>query len=108
MSAIENDDAQSAGDQVVEPAHHAGRVRERKLGSLLADRRNMAIVHTHNNSRARALEEHRTFADDRASPADSNRERAALLARNLDANLARPSHLDALLNQEFSLGRGLD
>jgi hypothetical protein len=108
VSAVENDDARSAGDQVVEPAHDASRVCERELGSLFAYRRDFAFAHAHNNSRARALEEHRAFADDRASPADSDRERAAVLARDLDANLTRPSHLYALLDQEFSPRRRID
>ena len=100
MSAVENDDAQSARDQVVEAPHDAGRVGDREFGSLLADRRDVLFVHAHNNNAARALEEHRAFADNRASPADSDRERAAVLARDLDANFTRPSHLDALLDQE--------
>jgi hypothetical protein len=100
MSAVENDDAHSARDQVVEPPHDAGRVGERELGSFFTDRRDLAFVHGHNNSRAVALEEHRAFADDRASAADSKRERAAIFARDLDANLARPPHLDALPDQE--------
>jgi len=108
MSAVENDDAYPARDQLVEAPHDAGRVGERELGSPLAHWRNVSFVHSHNHSRGRALEEHRTFADDRASPADSQRENAALLARNLDANLARPSHLDALPDREFSFGRRLD
>ena len=45
VSAIENEDAQSAGDQIVEAALDAGRVRERELGSLLADGRNFAFIH---------------------------------------------------------------
>jgi hypothetical protein len=45
MSAVEDDDAQSAGDQIVEAANHTGRVSERELGSLLADRRNLAFIH---------------------------------------------------------------
>jgi len=100
VSTVENDDAHCAGDQFAEPANHTGRVGERELGSVFADRRNLAVIHTHNNSRARALEEHRTFADDRASAADSDCERAAGLTHDLDANLARPSHLDALLDQK--------
>lgn len=108
MAAVENDDARSAGDQVVETANDAGRVDECELGSAIAYRRDFAFVHAHDNSRARALEEHCTFADDRASPADSDRERAAVLARDLDANLTRPSHLNALLDEEFSPGRGFD
>jgi hypothetical protein len=108
MSAIKNDDAQSARDQIVEPAHDTGRVGERELGSLFTDRGNVTFVHTHDISRARALEEHRTFADDRASPADSDRKRAVVLARDLDAYFTRPPHLNALLDQEFSLGRGFD
>ncbi len=100
MSTVENDDAHSAGDQFAEPANHTGRVGERELGSGFADRRNLAVIHTHNNSPARALEEHRAFADDRAAATDSDCERAAALARDLDANLARPSHLDALLDQK--------
>ena len=102
MSTVENDDNEthSAGDQFAEPANHTGRVGERELGSVFADRRYSAVTHTHNDSAARALEEHRTFADDRASAADSDCERAAVLARDLDANLARPSHLDALLDQK--------
>ena len=58
MSAVENDDAHSACDQIVKPANHTGRVGERELGSLLADRRNFAFIHENNNSRACALEEH--------------------------------------------------
>src|SRR5580692_12419511 len=102
MSAVENDDAHSARDEFVEAPHDAGRVGERELGSRVAHRRNMSFVHAHNNSRGSASEEHRTFADDRASPADSQRESAAVLARDLDANLARPSHLDALTDRELS------
>src|ERR1700735_2548263 len=108
VSAIENDDAHPSGDQIVEPAHDTGRVGERKLGSLFADRGNVTFVHTHDNSRACELEEHRTFADDRASPANSDRKRAVVLARDLDAYFTRPPHLDTLLDQERSLGRGLD
>ena len=100
MPAVENDGTHSAGDQVVEPANHAGRVGERELGSVFADRRDLAVIHVHNNSRARALEEHRTFADDRASAADSDCECAAVLAHDLDPNLTRPSYLDALLDQK--------
>ena len=54
----------------------------------------------HNNNAACALEEHRAFADNRASPADSDRERAAVFARDLDPYFTRTSHLDALLDQE--------
>ena len=108
MSPVENDDARSAGDQVVEAAHDAGGVGECEFGSAIAYRRDFAFVHVHNNSRARALEEHRAFADDCASPADSDPERTAVLARDLDANLTRPSHLYALLDEEFSPGRGFD
>jgi hypothetical protein len=108
MSAVEDDDAHSARDKVVEAAPDAGRVGERELGSLPAHRRNVSFVHAHNISRDCASEEHRTFADDRASPADSQRESAAVLARDLDPNLARPSHLDALTDREFSLGRRPD
>ncbi len=108
MSAVENDDAYSACDQLVEAPHDAGRVGDRELGSLLAHRRNMSFVHAHNNSCDGASEEHRAFADDRALPADSQGESAAVLARNLDPNLARPSHLDALTDREFSPGRRLD
>jgi hypothetical protein len=108
MSAIENDDAYSTRDQLVEAPHDAGRVGERELGSRVAHRRNVSFIHAHNHSRDRASEEHRAFADDRASPADSQREGAAVFARYLDPNLARPSHLDALTNREFSFGRRLD
>ena len=108
MSAVENDDAHSARDQFVEAPHDAGRVDQRELGRLRAHRRNLSFVHPHNNSRGSASEEHRTFANDRASPADSQRESAAVLARDLDANLARPSHLDALTDREFSPRRRLD
>jgi hypothetical protein len=45
MSAVENDDADSAGDQIVKSANHTGRVGERELGSLFADRRNLAFIH---------------------------------------------------------------
>src|SRR5258708_22418474 len=45
MSTVENDDAYSAGDQIVEPPHDAGRVGDRELGSFLADRRDMTLVH---------------------------------------------------------------
>ena len=100
MPAVENDDAHSPCDQFAEPANHTGRVGERELGSVFADRRDLAIIHAHNNSPARALEEHRTFADDRASAADSDCERAAVLAHDLDPNLTGPSHLDALLDQK--------
>jgi hypothetical protein len=100
MSAVENDDAQASRDQVVETPHHAGRVGDREIGSLLADRRDVLFIHAHNNNAACALEEHRAFADDRASPADSDRECAALFARDLYAYFTRPPHLDALLDQE--------
>ncbi len=100
MSTVENDDAHSPCDQFAEPANHTGRVSERELGSVFADRRDLAVIHAHNNSRARALEEHRTFTDDRASAADPDCECAAFFAHDLDANLARPSHLDALPDQE--------
>jgi hypothetical protein len=91
MSAVENDDAHSARDEFVEAPHDAGRVGERELGSRVAHRRNMSFVHAHNNSRGRASEEHRTFAHDRASPADSQRESAAVLARDLDNSRGRAS-----------------
>jgi hypothetical protein len=45
MSAVKNDDAHSACDQIVKPANHTGRVLEGELGSLLADRRNFAFIH---------------------------------------------------------------
>jgi hypothetical protein len=45
MSAVENDDAQSAADQIVKSANYTSRVSERELGSLLADRRNLAFIH---------------------------------------------------------------
>jgi hypothetical protein len=100
VSAVKNDDTHSSRDQVVEPAHDAGRVGECELGSLFTVRRNLAFVHAHNNILARALEEHRALADDRASTADSDCERAADLARDLDAYFTGSSHLDALIDQE--------
>ena len=45
MSAVENHDAHSTRDQIVEPAHDAGRIGERKLGSFFTDRRNLAFIH---------------------------------------------------------------
>ena len=45
MSTVENDDAHSAGDQVVEPPRDTGRVGKLELRSLLADRRDMTLVH---------------------------------------------------------------
>ena len=45
VSAIENDNTHSACDQIVKPAHDTGRVGERELGSLFADRGNFAFIH---------------------------------------------------------------
>ena len=45
VSAVENHDAHSAGDQLIEPAHDAGRVGDRELGSFFADRRDLAFIH---------------------------------------------------------------
>jgi hypothetical protein len=45
MAAVENDDTHSAGDEIVESAHDAGRVGDRELGSLFADRGNFAFIH---------------------------------------------------------------
>jgi len=45
VSAVENDDAQSAGDQVVESANHPSRVGERELGSVFTDRRDLTFIH---------------------------------------------------------------
>ena len=45
VSVVENDDAQSAGDQIVKSANDAGRVAERELGSLFADRGNLTFIH---------------------------------------------------------------
>jgi len=45
MSAIENDDTHSAGDEIVKPAHDTGRVGERELGSLLTDRGDATFIH---------------------------------------------------------------
>lgn len=48
MTAVKNDDAETARDQFGESADHAGRVGELKFGSSFADRRYLAFVHEHN------------------------------------------------------------
>jgi len=45
VSAIENDDTHSAGDEIVKPPHDTGRVGERELGSLLTDRGDVTFIH---------------------------------------------------------------
>ena len=45
MAAVENDDTQPAGNQIVEAANRTGRVGERERGSALAYRWNVSFVH---------------------------------------------------------------
>jgi hypothetical protein len=45
VAPIKNDDTHSAGYQIVEAANCSARIGERKLGSLLADRRDVSFFH---------------------------------------------------------------
>ena len=118
MAAIKNDHAETARNNFGEPSNRAGRIGQLKFGGGFSDCRYMTFVHENNHSRSRRfpgshqrsstrprrrsgrLEEHRAFADDCASSTDADSERAAVLARNLDVDFARPAHLHTLLDQE--------